>query len=566
MAIEIVAVFFPMATPTTAPPAGLSPTGAVPAGCFQRNLGISFAGNTPSGVGCTATALNADGTGPEVPGPAQGDGGRRYSVVADVPTLDFSVTRRWGVQLWTRRSVFVGASPTGWTPDAAHPALTSAASPVPVAPLPLPLPPGVPLASLPDAEGRSHGRVRWSLPAAAPVRRVIVWECAETALRQSVGLTPRAPDTDSPGVRLATLWSRYDALPAEKRRSRFRRIAEVDGTLRDYDAVLPKGSTDIHLFMTTALTDTGIESAWPSGPGTPHEHLQAMMAPRLRSPAPPLVRSHPAPAGETAIELSSASSIPVASFRLLRTRSEAAARRADTMGPAFAEVAVAGPSGTTDTVTGDPLYAATWTGVFPSSWDDWFVRAIAIPIDTVPVQAVRGRPSTASDAVTISAPPSGPPALAPLVVETTNAAHTGIAIRTSTSAPPRTVPAGDHRVSATVGGAAVAAKVLQNIPVTALATPPVLAATEPVLERGARAAGLSPLTLWFTRPVAAESGRRGDPRHRSARADDRTHRDSAGLDAPASIPSVARRHRRSRRPRRQYDCCLERSGGDRAAI
>ena len=312
--IDIVAIFFPMATPKTPPPAGLSPTGPIPAVCFRRNLGISFAGNTPSGAGCTVTALNADGTGPEVPGPAQGDGGRRYGVVADLPTLDFSVTRRWGVQLWTRRSVFVGASPTGWTPDALHPALASAASPVPVAPLPLPLPPGVPLASLPDAEGRSHGRVQWSLPAGASVRRVIVRECAETALRQAVGLAPRAPDTDSPGIRLATLWSEYDALPDQRRRNLFRRIAEVDGTLRDYDAGLPKGSTDIHLFAVTTLTDTGIESPWPSGPGAPHQHLQALMAPRLRSPGPPVVRSHPTPAGEIAIELSSASPIPVVSF------------------------------------------------------------------------------------------------------------------------------------------------------------------------------------------------------------------------------------------------------------
>ena len=105
--------------------------------------------------------------------------------------------------------------------------------------------------------------------------------------------------------------------------------------------------------------------------------------------------------------------------------------------------------------------------------------------------------------MTIVAPPDGPPDLAPLEIQITNAAHTGIAIRTSTSAPPRTVPAGDHRVSATVGGVAVAAKVLQDIPETALATPPTAALTGPVLERGVRAAGRSPLVLWFTRPVAA---------------------------------------------------------------
>jgi hypothetical protein len=105
--------------------------------------------------------------------------------------------------------------------------------------------------------------------------------------------------------------------------------------------------------------------------------------------------------------------------------------------------------------------------------------------------------------VTITAPPNGPPDLAPLEIQNTNTAHTGIAIRTSTSAPPRTVPTGDHRVSATVGGVAVAAQVLQDIPESALATPPPAAVTEAVLERGIRAAGRSPLVLWFTRPVAA---------------------------------------------------------------
>ena len=502
--IEIVAIFFPMAAPTTPPPAGLDPSAPTPAGCFRLDLGIAFAGDVPSGSGCVVRPLNADGTDDEVPGPLQGDGGRRYGVHADVPTLDFASTRRWGVQVWTRRAVLVGPSPAAWVPDPAHPALASAASPVPVAPLPLPLPPGVPLASLPDAEGRSHVRVRWSLPGGAPVRRTAVWECAETALRQTVDLPPRAPDTDSPGVRLAALWAAYDAMPSAARRLAFRRITEVDGSLRDYDAVLPKGSTDIHLFLTTAITDAGIESAWPDDPTAPHKHLQAAMAPRLRRPAPPLARAQITTTGDVSIELSSASAIPVARFRLLRTRSEAAARRADTMGPAFAEVAVGGPSGQTDFVSGDPIYTATWTGAFPETWDDWFVRAIAIPVDTVPVEAVRGLPSDASDAITVVAPPSGPPDLAPLVVETTDPGHTAIVVRTSTSAPARTVPAGDHRIGATVAATILAATPLGGIPETPLTTPPSAAATEPVLERGVRATGRTPIALWFTRAVAAD--------------------------------------------------------------
>ena len=446
--IDIVAMYFPMSSPTTPPPAGLSPAGPAPAGGFRRDLGITFAGDVPTGSGCTVSALDAEGTSVVAPGPAQGDGGRRYRVHADVPALDFGATGRWGVQVWARRTLFVGASPTGWTPDAAHPAIASAASPVPIAPLPIPPLPGVPLASLPDAEGHAHARIVWSLPAGAAPRRTVVWEIAETALRQTVGLSPSAPESDVPGARLVALRAAYDALPAAQRRTAFRRIAEVDGTLRAYDAVLPRGSTDIHLFAVTTTTVAGVDSPWPGG--SAEASLRAFIAPRLARPAPPLVRSHPGAAGTTVIELSSASRVPVARFRLLRTRSESAARRAETMGPAFVEVAVVAPPTATDSVTGDPIYVTTWTGAFPPHWDEWFVRAIALPVDTVPALGVRGLPSDPSDAVSISVIPDAAPDLAPLAI-TVDAAHTGIVVRSSTSAPAHAVVAGNHRLGATAG-------------------------------------------------------------------------------------------------------------------
>lgn len=510
--VDVAALFFPMASPTSAPPAGLSPTAPTPAGCFRRDFGLTFAGDVPTGVGCDVLNLDPTGEHPMAPGTGQGDGGRRYALHLDVPLLDFGTTRRWGVQLFARRSLPVAPSPSGWAPDPAHPAVTSAASPVPVAPLPPPAPPGVPLGSTPDADGRSHVRVHWSLPAGADVRTVVVWEASEASIRQRRGLPTQS--ADAPGVRLATLWSQYDAMTDTQRRNAFRRIRELPGTAREVDVTLPKGSTDIHLFVVTTVTTSGVDSPWPGG-GSPHTHLQAVTAPRLRRPAPPLPRAGVATDGTVTIALQAASAVPVRAFRLLRTRSEVAARSADTMGPAFAEVvADAVPAATdavtgadipaTDPVTGRPVYTATWTGTFPASWDEWLVRAVALAVDTVPVQAVRGLPSDASDALAVLVPPAGPPDLAPLTSALTSGDGAGVVVRSSTSAPARATVTGSHRLLAIAGSQVASATPLQDLPETPLATPPPAAAAGAVLERAARSAGRSPLGLWFTRAVPAD--------------------------------------------------------------
>ena len=111
-ALQVVALFFPMASASSAPPAGLGPGLPTPTGCFRRDLGMTFAGDVPSGVGATVVSLAPDGSTPMAPGPGQGDGGRRYRLVSDLPTLDFTSTQRWGVQVWLRSTLAVGASPT----------------------------------------------------------------------------------------------------------------------------------------------------------------------------------------------------------------------------------------------------------------------------------------------------------------------------------------------------------------------------------------------------------------------------------------------------------------------
>ena len=504
-AVEVVAIFFPMALATSAPPIGIAPTAPAPAGCFRRDLSLTFVGDDPTGSGCSVISLSADGDQPMTPGPGQGDGGRRYQVTADVPVLDFGGTLRWGVQLWARRSLLVGASPSAYAPDNAHPALATAASPVPVVPLPPPAPPGVPLGSTNDAQGCSHVRVHWSLPGGADVRTNVVWEVAETSLRQRCGLSSRAPEADSPGVRLAALWNAYDLMTPVQRRNAFRRVRELDGATHDLDFTLPKGSTDIHLFVVTTVTSTGVDSPWPEGPGAPHLHLQAVIAPRLRQPSPPLLRSSIADDGTVTIVLHAASSIPVTGFKMFRTRSETAARNSETMGPAFATVTVDSPTpSTTDSFTGQPVYTATAVLAFPTEWDAWLVRAVAVPVDSVPVEGVLGLPSQACDVVSILVPPAGPPDLGALTFDLWGADHRGVVVHSSTTAPARPVTLGSHRLSATAGTQRLPITAIQDLAETPLTAPPPGAATAVVLQRGARAGGSSPLALWFTRPVAAD--------------------------------------------------------------
>jgi len=499
--VDVAAVFFRMPTAATPPPAGIGPDVPAPAGGFRRDFALGFAADELRDPGGT-TIEHLDSAGQELvePGPLQGANGRRYRLrVADF-NLDFGATPRWGVQVWLRGRLAVLAAPTDWAPDPSHPALATAASPVPVAPLPPPLPPGVPIGSAPDAEGRSHARIRWSLPAGAPVEKVILWEVAETALREQAGIAVRAPEGTLPGLRLAELWNRYDSRTSARRRSMFRRLKELPGTARETDVALPKGSTDIHLFAVTTVSSTAVESPWPEG--TPaHLHLQAVMAPRLRRPGTPRARSTVAADGSVAIALTSPSRVPVQAFRLFRSRSVVAARSAETMGPAFAMV-TATPGGT-DPDSGERAYEGTWTGSFDPSWDEWFVRAVAVPVDQVPTEAVRGLPSAACEPVSLVVLPAAPPDLAPLTGETWGTANDGVLVRSSTSSPDRPVGLGSHRLSGVAGTSGMAAVPLEDINED-VAIPPTGASPGPVLVRGPRSAGRTPLAVWFTRPVAAD--------------------------------------------------------------
>jgi hypothetical protein len=510
--VRVHAGYFPM-TASNDPVPAFDPESGTPAGGFRRDTMLAFdaGGELSGGPDVVVAHLDGSGDNEVAPGTAQGTESRRYKVVIPVPALDFAATGRWGVAVWVRTELRIGGT-SDLAPSPTSPALTSAASPVPIPPIPPPLPPGVPMGSVEDAQGCSHARVRWSIPSGAdlePTRGIVVWEVAETALRQTVGLPPRAPEGTLPGVRLQQLWNAYDAMTPDGRRAAFRRQAVLPGAARETDVVLPKGSTDIHLFTVTTLSRAGVESPWPAPAGAPHEALQAVIAPRLRQPAAPLLRSVISPTG-VALSLSSASRIPVREFRMFRTRSAAAARTFESMGPPFAVApANAPPVGTpVDPFTGELTYTAELAAPFDPSWDDWYVRAVAVPVDVRAVEAERGVVSPACEPVIVTVTPSGPPVLSPLVATRVGTGEL-ILVTTSTTAPMRAVALGRHLLSADVAGdaavvglAPTALEAVPDGPVTAADPPPTGADPGVVAVHGPRAAGSSPLALWLTRADA----------------------------------------------------------------
>ena len=533
-AFELALVFFPMSNANAAPPLGLSPLGVPPAGSFTRNLILNFSGdvlNVPSGV--RVVYLNGTGdkevtAGAKQVEPLSGqepETMRRYRLEVDVPTLDFSGTPRWGVELWARTHLAVGVSPSAWSPDSLRspipdaPALAQAASPVPPTPLPLPPLPGVPIGSTLDAQGCSHVNVKWSFAAGADVKRVVIWEVAETALRQFSGLSTVMPNVNDGGnmrpplmgERLDALSNAYNAIEISKRRNAFRRLMEVDVTtipkIKEQDIQLPKGTKDIHLFAITAISSTGVESPWPTGNASV---LQAVAAPRLVQPNTPRLNAYLVN-GRVKLEVKVQSDVLVKKFDFYRTTLPEAARKISTMGPAFFSIA-ASDIGFVAGSNFAKNYAANAEVLFPENWDDWLVSAVACPdvdsADALTVRAQRGLRSDGSPVVSVSVLPKIAPQLQPLMAKVWGADHTGVLIQTSTTAPNRVTSQGSHSISGLITMLApldlppVKLDVLEFGETQNVSAPPVF--TTPKILQGPRASGSSPIGLWLKRSQASD--------------------------------------------------------------
>ena len=510
-------------------PPGLRPNAPVAPPAVQWTLTMLVSGDqlqdpvgVPTGVGVHVEHLNEEGDAEAVPGPAQGAQRRRYRIVA-THLLDYTSTSWWGVEAWAVSDLVVG-TPSAWSPpstagDTRPPSEVAvfgrAASPVPPTPPTVPVGPEVPLASSPDAQGNSHARVPLTFAGATP-EKVSVWEVSESALWSAVDPQHTTADTATPSQRLAALRVAYDGLTETRRRSVFRRALTLDSSEQVADVTLPRGSTDIHLFALTAVTSTGVESTWPQGSLSisPHEYLHAVIAPRMTAPAPPTVRVSTGEPGGPIVRFETLSRIPVAHFDLYASRSPQAARAAVWMG-----FPVASPTAALDTTwaphpdiraeEGMRRYTAQVPLALAASWDPWLLRAVAVPVEKEGRLGLRGARSSDSPVTTVEMLPPDAPDLGPVTGRA--AGGSSVAFESDTDVAARAASRGEHmlRVVLESAGVSTATPAVSFSQVQEVVDPSVKPSTipsendPPLVLRGPRTGGRTPLGVWWTRPDTA---------------------------------------------------------------
>ena len=218
-------------------------------------------------------------------------------------------------------------------------------------------------------------------------------------------------------------------------------------------------------------------------------------------------------AGGTQVHVCGVSAIHVERFEVFATRSPAASRTARSMGLPIAAIAPGVDAGWTPTIpaeAGLSRYDATLTHGLVPSWDDWLVRAVAVPVAAVGQHGIRGKRSADSPVVRIALRPTEPPVLSPVVGRSVRTDT--VAFETVTDALARTTPAGEFRIGVHVESDGTEQRAA-TVPLGSVvevddpsARPAVVPTSSqaPLVVHGPRTAAGVPLAVWWGRPAPDE--------------------------------------------------------------
>ncbi|MEX4010475.1 hypothetical protein [Neoaquamicrobium sediminum] len=437
---------------------------AAPIG-LQRSLGgaagmpfeVRFdpAGNAAVDAGGTLQHLSEDGR-DIIAGPLNVAGPRRYRLRVDGFSLDFNAAGHIGLAL---SAMAIERRPPGRAGGWSAPRIASASDPRP--PVIATEHEDVLLASMEDAAGRHHALVTW--PSAPGAAGYFIYAAQEGKLRADWELAePRLEQTLS--QRLVELRNAFAANPAKRF---FTRLNESAVNATSYQATLPRGSKEIHLFLVVGISAGGVESEWP-GAGDPmlRKRPIAYAAPQKQVPDAPTLevrRVADPDSGTDAfradMRLTTLPGATVDRIDIHRVRSEAAAVELDTMGPPVMTVRSGEPSWTIralpprGAVPGQAIGVVNGVDRPAGSWSPFYYRAVAWSLPR-PERGLLGGRSKPSAARSVIIPPPGPPDLQPLEHSWPGGDIALIEIATATPAPIEATTLGAHRLRVEVTGLA----------------------------------------------------------------------------------------------------------------
>jgi hypothetical protein len=426
--------------PTVSPPATLDRT----PGGGEPKVVLAFTGDTATVVGVVTTDLrylNLAGDAEVPPGPAQSDTVRRYRLTIPGFAVDFAATPHVGLALWASGTERI---PPRHATATTGPVVVFASDPVaPPMAFAASAPPTVPLGSLPDAEGVSHGRLAW--PAVPGATGYYVYTADEFTLLAHHGLAEPAPD--------ATLSERYrtllDVFAADPDRRPFTRVSAQPVTDTSLEVALPRGSRAIHAYVVITAGAGSTEGPWPTI-AEAATALAGLAAPRIAVPPPPeLVATAEPAAGSVALALTTRPGHAVERVDVHRVRVPDAARRVETMGPPVASVPAAGGAGWTAETLADGRVRLRGVDAPGESWKRVWYRAVAWSQPDAERGLVRGA-SAPSNPFALIVPPAAAPDLSPLDVTWPGGALADARIDFASSAPLPPTPLGPHRIAVSV--------------------------------------------------------------------------------------------------------------------